>query len=583
MRIATTAKAIGLAIVLGCITTGATSWYSVQHIKVGGPLYSEIVLAKDLIADILPPPMYIIEAYLEATRALQEPAGVNDRRARMEALKRDYDARYAYWSASMLDPRLKNMFLNEAHSGASQFWRLAAQQFFPALESGNIPKAREVYAHMQDAYREHLGHISRLVESAERLSKETEQNAQASNAQLLLLTGTAGSIIMVLIFASIGGVLFGLVRPMDAIRRSMHALAGGEIEAAVPYTDVNNEMGEMAEALEVFRANLVEAERLRAEQKAAEALAQQQREEQLANEKRAEDERRTADKQAHERRHEELQQLAHAFERTIGAIVEIVAAASTQLSATAEQLSQSAKDNSEQSSTVAAASEQASNNVQAVATATEELANSVREISQQVHQSASITSRAALEASKTSETVRELAQAAERIGGVIELIQGIAAQTNLLALNATIEAARAGEAGRGFNVVAHEVKALAEQTAKATAEISTQISAIQGSTQSTSNTIEAIVRTIQEVDQVASSIAGAVEQQGAATREIAESVQHASTGTTQVTNNIASVKRSAESASTAANQVQFAARELSSQAEALRNETNKFIEKVRAA
>jgi methyl-accepting chemotaxis protein len=232
---------------------------------------------------------------------------------------------------------------------------------------------------------------------------------------------------------------------------------------------------------------------------------------------------------------------------------------------------------------VGAASEQVSTNVQSVASATEEMASSINEISRQVLASARIAGEAVEQAQKTNDRVGELAKAAARIGDVVELINTIAGQTNLLALNATIEAARAGEAGRGFAVVASEVKALAEQTAKATGEISQQINGIQAATQESVGAIKEIGDTIGRMSDIASTIASAVEQQGAATLEIFRNVQQAAQGTQQVSSNIADVRRGASETGSASSQVFSAAKSLSSESNRLKLEVGKFLNSVRAA
>jgi len=255
----------------------------------------------------------------------------------------------------------------------------------------------------------------------------------------------------------------------------------------------------------------------------------------------------------------------------------IVASASTEMQNTAQGLSATAEQTSQQASAVAAAAEQASANVQTVASAAEELSSSIEEVGRQVTESSNIAQGAAKEAEHTNESVEELAEAADKIGEVVELISDIAAQTNLLALNATIEAARAGDAGKGFAVVANEVKSLASQTAKATGDISAQISAIQSATGNAVTAIRGIAGTINQVNEIAGAIASAVEEQGAATQEIARNVQEAATGTQEVTANITEVQKAATETGESSSQVLEAAGELSKQAEALQSEIENFM------
>ncbi|HET7885352.1 MAG TPA: methyl-accepting chemotaxis protein [Bradyrhizobium sp.] len=283
------------------------------------------------------------------------------------------------------------------------------------------------------------------------------------------------------------------------------------------------------------------------------------------------------------RRKSDMASLAAEFEGAVGNIIDTVSSASHQLESSATSLSSTANRSQELATTVAAASEEASTNVQSVASATEELTSSVNEISRQVQEADRIASGAVEQARVTDERVNELSRAASRIGDVVELISTIAGQTNLLALNATIEAARAGDAGRGFAVVASEVKALAEQTAKATGEISQQISSIQAATEESVTAIKDISKTIERLSEISSTIAAAVEEQGAATQEIARNIQQASSGTAEVSANIVNVQRGATETDSASSQVLSAAQSLSNESTRLKAEVDRFLGNVRAA
>ena len=395
----------------------------------------------------------------------------------------------------------------------------------------------------------------RLVERVEHFVKEGSDEYEATS-RLLTIVAAIG-----IVFGVIAGYMigqFGIVRPIMRLKTVMEAFAGNDLKANVPGVDRRDEVGDMARTVEVFKKNGLEVEQMRAEQ--------------LVTEKRNAEQRKA-----------DMYKLADDFEGAVGEIIETVSSASTELEASAVTLTRTAERAQEVTTTVAAASEEASTNVQSVASATEEMASSVNEISRQVQESARIANEAVDQARKTNDRVGELSKAAARIGDVVELINTIAGQTNLLALNATIEAARAGEAGRGFAVVASEVKALAEQTAKATGEIGQQISGIQAATQESVNDIREISSTIEKLSEISSTIAAAVEEQGAATQEIARNVQQAAQGTQQVSSNITDVQRGAGETGSASSQVLSAAQSLSRDSNRLKLEVGKFLNSVRVA
>jgi methyl-accepting chemotaxis protein len=382
--------------------------------------------------------------------------------------------------------------------------------------------------------------------------------SEAASGSAIFAMMTGGAVTLLLSLVGAFGVAIAVTRPIQRLTSEMGILAGGNISVAISGTERADEIGQMAQAVQVFKNNAIEVERLKEEQ--------------------IDSDRRNAD-----RRKSEMVKLANSFEAAVGQIVNTVSSASTQLEASAKTLTSTAERAQQVTGMVASASTEATSNVQSVASATEELSSSVNEISRQVQSSARMATDAVGQARATNDRVSELSKAASRIGDVVELINTIAGQTNLLALNATIEAARAGEAGRGFAVVASEVKALAEQTAKATGEISQQITGIQGATQESVSAIKEISGTIEKLAEIASTIAAAVEEQGAATQEISRNVQQAAQGTQKVSSNITDVQRGASETGQASSQVLSAAQSLSSDSNRLKLEVSKFLDTVRAA
>ncbi|MEO6783660.1 MAG: methyl-accepting chemotaxis protein [Bradyrhizobium sp.] len=386
---------------------------------------------------------------------------------------------------------------------------------------------------------------------------EAESDAIIGETERLIVTLAGGGFLLGAVLAMLLGK--GISRPMTAMCQAMRELAGGKFDVVLPGLGRRDELGEMAAAVEEFKVQAV----AKAERDAA-----------------AQDAHNKASSAA---RRSELIRFADEFEAAVGAIVSNVSASAVQLESAAGTLTRTADTTQSLSNQVAGASEEASQNMQSVASATEELSASVDEIGKRVRESNRIAEAAVLQAEQTDGRIGKLSRAAQQIGDVVKLITAIAEQTNLLALNATIEAARAGEAGRGFAVVASEVKSLASQTAKATDEISSHISGMQSATQESVAAIKEIGGTIGQISEIASSIATAVEQQGSATQEIARSVQNVARGTQEAAVNIMQVNRGATETGSASEDVLNSAQSLSSESKRLRAELDRFMANIRAA
>jgi methyl-accepting chemotaxis protein len=348
-----------------------------------------------------------------------------------------------------------------------------------------------------------------------------------------------------------------ILRRIANLQLVMKRLAEGDLEAEVAASRAQDEVAEMARSLEVFREGMINARALGAEQE--------------------------KDRATKAERAGKMERQIGTFEDTVRSALDTLIASANAMQSTAENMSVSADKSSALASAVASAAEETSVNVQTVSSGTEELSSSIQEISRQVSNSTTVAGKAVTEAGETDSTMQGLADCASRISTVVDLIQTIASQTNLLALNATIEAARAGESGRGFAVVASEVKSLADQTAKATDEIRSQIVTMQNVATTAVGAIRHIGQTIGEINQVTTAIAAAVEEQGAATREIARNIQHAASGTSEVSSNIVGVSQASSDAGNAASEVLTASAGLRREADVLRQEIDTFLAGIRAA
>jgi methyl-accepting chemotaxis protein len=455
-------------------------------------------------------------------------------------------------------PAASQALLSELRQNWAGFAKTGVQTWQYSSDNDDVFARRTYQKDAAALYQPVQAVMTRLVDAnvgdGDRAAAASVASAQRSVSILVVTIVTTW-------FGGILALLFlnrALVAPLRAMTAAMRALAAGVLDVVIPVTNRRDELGEMAAALVVFQRSEAERRQLVLDQ----VLAARQ----------AETQRQTL-----------LHDIAGRFEGDVGAAVETVCTAATQLAARSRAVADLADRTGQQSASVAGAAEQASTNVHTVASASEELSASISEVGSQITRIATIARDAVRDAEQTDRTMQELAGAAERIGAVVQLIGDVASQTNLLALNATIEAARAGVAGKGFAVVASEVKALATQTGRATQDIQAQIAAIQKASAQAVGVVRGIGTTIAELDEIAGGVAAAVEQQRAATEEIARSVTEAAAGTREVSSSIGLVSEAAASTDSAMAEVLGAAETASQGAGDLKSAISRFLAQIRAA
>ncbi len=521
----------GIVAALGLAALIFTSSYALQQLRVGGPLYSQIKLGNDLIADILPPPAYVLEAYLEATLALREPETVATRTERLTQLRKDYDDRRDYWRKSDLDPVSKAMLTEKSDIEVKKFWDIVQIELLPAVAGKNLPAAEVSYKKLQSVYAAHRGIIDDIVKKATDDNTALETKAASEDARFAVLVWTVSAVVLLVLAFGILKIAFGVIRPVVGMTSVMKRLADGNLDVEIPSIARRDEIGSMAKAVEVFKQSALDNRHLQDLQV------------------KTTEEARLAQRQA-------LLSMAETVERETGTSVESVGAATRNVVEVAVGLTNLAANLSSNSQAVAAASVEALANSQTVSAAAEQLSASIKEIGSQIQRASAVTGSAVQSSVKAQQTIQSLSAVVSKVAEMSGNIGSIASQTNLLALNATIEAARAGEAGRGFAVVASEVKSLSHQTASSTEEINRLVAEIQTATLAAVDAVGQIGNEINQVDEVANSIAAAIEQQHAATREIARSVEQSAISNREVSSKIADVSSDANELNDRAAEVQ---------------------------
>lgn len=494
---------MGGAICTSFVGAVGLSSFAEHKLKVGGQTYDDIVRGKDLIADVLPPPAYLIESFLEASQIALDPASAGERAQRLKELKGQYEERREHWRADeRLPDNIRSLVTGRSDTAAREFWSAVETRLTPAARSGDAAAIADAYADVEAAYKTHRAAVDEIVEKTTANNARIEEEASSLGATLETLSMTATGAAFLLTLACLWMLSRRLVTPVVDTTEVMKKLSTGQLDTRIDNAERTDEIGDMARAIKVFRDNLAERAKLARESEATSAKERA--------------------------RQEKLEVLIGKFRTDITSFVSVATEEVRGNKATASMLNQTAQASSTRAASAADASARASADVQNVAAATEELAASIRQLLENAERTRTEARRSREVSDRGEAEMSALSQQAQKISAVVEMIQSIASQTNLLALNATIEAARAGEAGRGFAVVAAEVKGLAEQTAKSTTEIEQIVSSMQASVNGAGDSFRHSLSTLAQIESLVSEMASSVTQQNQATGEISSAITRTS-------------------------------------------------------
>jgi methyl-accepting chemotaxis protein len=520
LRIRSVLLALGAIVCTMFLGSVAVQQYAASQMAINSPHYSQIVRSKDLVADVLPPPAYLIEAYLEATLAVDHPEALNEHKARLATLQDEYKARHDFWSDKAgwqtvlgINETLYNLIAVDSHREAVKFWEAVNGRLLPAIVAGDPSTIAATRSEVESIYAAHRKIVDQIVAGAMQEQADLEDLAR-SNAGVFM--AIVAAMVGIALLVTIGGfylLMVRVIRPVAGVTGVMKQLATGDLTAKAEGVERQDEIGDMLRALEVFRGNLLETETMRSQQ--AEAT-----------------------EKAETLRRESLRAMALTVESEASSAVTHVSHQAGEMARLAGQMSGSVSNVTEQCQGVAAAAQQAMMSATSVTAATQQFSASIQEVSAQLNHARGVTSATVATSQRTREAVANLAQAVEKIGDVANIISEIADQTNLLALNATIEAARAGDAGRGFAVVASEVKSLSSQTARSTEEIRKHVAGIQVVMRETTDVVAEIARQISSVDEGSTVIAAAMEEQTATMHEIARHVEETAKAASYVSDSV---------------------------------------------